>query len=521
MSGPENEPNLVDESDSGLFDLNTPEFEMTAEDNHNSIPSTEKFDANHKYLEKYLVTEDENSKNKMKSEKESIIIAGAGLVGATAAAVFADAGHDVNVYELRQDPRDKDAPPGRSINLTVAHRGRQALRRIGIEEETLQEGIKMYGRMIHKHDGETYSVPYGRTQDHFILSISRLKLNQMLITAAEKRDNVKFHFQHRVQNVDLEGGLSFSDGTEARGDILIGADGAFSKVRAAMARNNFNYEQMYIPHGYKELNMTPVEGKPGVHRMPANYLHIWPRHQFMLIALPNKSGSFTCTIFMPFKLFKEIETEEGAMAFMQREFPSAIPIFGEENLRKQFGPDSLKALPLVTVKCSPHNWSNSVIVGDASHAIVPFYGQGMNAGMEDIEVLYKIYEKTGSLQDALEVYGEERPKDAHAIADLALYNYIEMRDLVTSNWFLFRKKVDNLITTFFPRLMKPLYEMTVFTPSIPYSEVISRSKKQSVVIDRTLLLSSILLPIIAYLRRDVLQLLMEKASELPSLVRLK
>jgi len=254
-----------------------------------------------------------------------------------------------------------------------------------------------------------------------------------------------------------------------QGDLLIGADGAFSKVRAQMARGRFDYQQHYIPHGYKELVMKAVDGKPGIHRMAKNYLHIWPRHQFMLIALPNLDGSFTCTLFMPFELFNDLVTEEDGIKFMKREFPDAIDIFGEDNLRVQFGPNSLKALPLVTVKCSPHNYDNSVIVGDASHAVVPFYGQGMNAGMEDVEVLYKIYEENGyDISKAIEIFGQERPKDAHAIADLALYNYIEMRDLVTSNWFLFRKKIDNILTAMVPSLVKPLYEMTVFTPSIPY-----------------------------------------------------
>merc|ERR1712241_273724 len=155
---------------------------------------------------------------------------------------------------------------------------------------------------------------------------------------------------------------------------------------------------------------------------------------------------------------------------MRREFPDTIELFGEENLRAQFGPGSLKALPLVTVKCSPHQVGNSIIVGDAAHAIVPFYGQEMNAGMEDIEVLMETYEAKGSLKSAMVHYGQDRPKDAHAIADLALYNYIEMRDLVTSNWFLFRKKVDNILTTILPSLVVPLYEMTVFRPDIRYSE---------------------------------------------------
>merc|ERR1712203_1344890 len=188
-----------------------------------------------------------------------------------------------------------------------------------------------------------------------------------------------------------------------------------------MARGRFNYQQHYIPHGYKELHMKCKDGEPGAFRMEPEYLHIWPRHQFMMIALPNLDGSFTCTLFMPFDVFKETETEEGGLSFMRREFPDTIELFGEENLRAQFGPGSLKALPLVTVKCSPHQVGNSVIVGDAAHAIVPFYGQGMNAGMEDIEVLMETYGAKGSLKNAMAHYGQDRPKDAHAIADLALY----------------------------------------------------------------------------------------------------
>lgn len=199
-------------------------------------------------------------------DKEKVVIAGGGLVGALAASAFADAGHKVDLYELRDDPRGEGAAAGRSINLTLSHRARRALRRIGMEQECLDAGVPLFGRMIHRYDGSTYDVPYGRTDEHYILSISRLGLNQMLLTgyftsfhfhkannhiAAEKRENVNLHFEHRVTSVDLKGQLTFKSGDTAQGDVLIGADGAFSKVRAQMARGRFDFQQHYIPHGYK------------------------------------------------------------------------------------------------------------------------------------------------------------------------------------------------------------------------------------------------------------------------------
>jgi len=416
--------------------------------------------------------------------KDRIIIAGGGLVGGVAAAMLADKGHQIDLYELRDDPRNENAAAGRSINLSLSHRGMRSLRQIGMEEECLANGVKMPARMIHKVSGETYEVPYGRTKEHFILSISRLRLNQMILTAAEKRENVNLHFNHRITDVDLSGTLKFSDKPDASGDVLIGADGAYSKVRSKMARGVFDFSQTYIPHGYKELVMDKAEN--GDWRLPKNYLHIWPRGQFMMIALPNLDGSFTCTLFLPFEMFKTIETQESGIAFMEEHFPDSISIFGRDNLMKQFGPGTTPGLPMISVKTSPHSVDNTVIVGDAAHAIVPFYGQGMNAGMEDIAVLMDTYAKHNDLKSAIKEYGVFRPKDAHAIADLAMYNYIEMRDLVTSNWFLFRRSLDRLLATVLPGSVIPLYEMVVFRPQMGYSNAIERNKKQSTMIDWTL-----------------------------------
>merc|ERR1712176_612161 len=422
--------------------------------------------------------------NNIKMSKEHVIIAGGGLVGATAAAILADKGHKVDLYELREDPRNEDAAPGRSINLALSDRGMRALRQIGMEEQCLKAGVKMYARMIHNHDGTTYENRYGRTDKHYIISISRLGLNQMILTEAEKRSNVNLHFEHRINGVDLEGKLKFTDKGEASGDILLGADGAYSQVRKQMSRGRFNFEQLYIPHGYKELLMTAKED--GTHRLEKNYLHIWPRGEFMMIALPNMNGSFTCTLFMPFDIFDTLKTSEDGLAFMKREFPDSVPIFGEEALLAQFGPNSLPGLPMVSIKTSPHNVKNSLIVGDAAHAIVPFYGQGMNAGMEDIAVLLDTYEAEGNLKKAIEKVGQTRPADAHAIADFALYNYIEMRDLVRSRWFLFRGMVDRFLASWLPGIVIPHYEMVVFSPSIRYSEAWDRKARQGKIIDGVL-----------------------------------
>jgi kynurenine 3-monooxygenase len=287
---------------------------------------------------------------------------------------------------------------------------------------------------------------------------------------AEQEENVELKFKHKLVNVDLGSGqmemMSPDGNCQETTDLVMGCDGAFSSVRKAFVRNTrFNYSQEYIPHGYKELVMPAKDN--GKYAMETNYLHIWPRHTFMMIALPNLDGSFTCTLFMPFDLFDTIKTKDDIIAFFQREFPDSIPLFGQERLLETYRANPVGSL--ISVKCSPyHVGGKALLMGDAAHAMVPFYGQGMNAGFEDCFVLHELLEKHhGNMEAALAEYTETRNKDAETICDLAMYNYVEMRSHVTSKWFLMKKKIDNFLHWVMPSTFIPLYSMVTFS-NIPY-----------------------------------------------------
>lgn len=286
----------------------------------------------------------------------------------------------------------------------------------------------------------------------------------------------------------------FSNGEKKtyRNDFIIGADGAYSKTRTQMMRSmRMDYNQEYIDTGYCELSMPPAKGPDGkpTFALDPNHLHIWPRHTFMLIALPNPDFSFTCTLFMPFQMFEDIKTEDQLMSFFSENFNDSIPLIGEAALKSDFFGNPRGSL--VTVKASPHNYKDkSIIIGDAAHAMVPFYGQGMNCGFQDVEVLHQILDqhhikpqtnKDGiivGLEKALDDYSKTRVKDAHAICDLAMYNYYEMRHAVTSFKFLARKKLEGAIHSVFPRLIIPLYTMVSFS-TLPYSKAIDRWHRQT------------------------------------------
>ena len=417
---------------------------------------------------------------------DPVAVIGGGLVGPLQAMFLAKRGYNVELYESRKDIRKIDLGGGRSINLALSHRGRQALKAVGCEGEVVASAIPMYARMIHSLDGVMSSQKYG-TKGEAILSIDRQKLNEYLLSKAEKYSNIKLKFEHRLLRADLASQkLIFHSSEEAKekevaASFTFGCDGAFSTVRRQLMRwGRLDYSQEYIEHGYKELTMPPTE--EGHYAMPCNYLHIWPRQEFMMIALPNQDKSFTLTLFMPFKVFERIETEEDLFFFFMKHFPDAINKIGVDLLVKDFFSNPLGSL--VSVKCSPHYLdSRTVILGDAAHAIVPFYGQGMNAGMEDCLIFDDCLESFGNLDAAAKEYSNTRWKDAHAIADLSMYNYKEMRSHVTSRFFIFRKYLDNILHFLFPRTFIPLYTMVAFT-RMPYHKAIERQKWQQNVISR-------------------------------------
>ncbi|KAH9495524.1 hypothetical protein Btru_013497 [Bulinus truncatus] len=387
------------------------------------------------------------------------------------------------------DIRTLKVVKGRSINLALSCRGREALKRVGLEDAVTKYGIPMHARMIHDLDGKRRQILYG-TKDQYIMSIDRRLLNEIMLSSVEKFDDVNIHFSHKLVTCNFETGEATFENDQGQRvtrqfDLIIGCDGAYSAVRKQMMKlSRFDYQQTYIPHGYMELNIPP--NSKNEFAMEINYLHIWPRNEYMMIALPNLDKSFTTTLFMPFEMFESITNEEKLIQFFKEEFPDALPLLGEEELKKTFM--SSKALPLVTVKCHPYHVNNkAVILGDAAHAMVPFYGQGMNCGMEDCIILDEILDQyDNDFSKALPAYTLKRNPDAKAICDLAMYNYVEMRSKVNTRTFLIRKKLDNLLFKLFPKTWVPLYTMVSFT-RIGYLEAIKQREWQDKVLTRCLI----------------------------------
>ncbi|XP_010862162.1 kynurenine 3-monooxygenase [Esox lucius] len=409
----------------------------------------------------------DNSTNDCKStsRKKVVAVVGGGLVGALNACFFAKRGFQVEVFESREDIRTAKIVKGRSINLALSHRGRQALKHVGMEDTIVSKGIPMHSRMIHSLNGTQSPIPYGK-KGQYILSVDRANLNKELLSAAEMYPNTKLNFVHKLHDWSTETGeMTFVRANGAKkeisADLIVGCDGAFSAVRKQFLRQSrFNYSQTYIPHGYLELTMPPINGE---FAMRPNHLHIWPRNTFMMIALPNLDKTFTCTLFMPFDEFEKITTGDQVIEFFQKYFPDAVQLIGVDALKRDYF--RLPAQAMVSVKCSPYHLGDKcVLMGDAAHAVVPFYGQGMNAGFEDCLVFDEIMDQLNeNFSAVLPEYTKIRVPDDHAIADLAMYNYIEMRAHVNSKRFLFQKYVVSFLNMIMPRTIIPLYTMVTFT----------------------------------------------------------
>lgn len=417
----------------------------------------------------------------------SVAVVGGGLVGSLHAIYLAQNGNRVRLYEARDDMRLNKHIGGRSINLALSLRGQEALRAVGLEDVVLDKAIPMYGRMIHQPSGDTYSLAYG-VGNQCLYSVSRRHLNELLLDEVEKYKNVKLIFSHKLVRVDFAYKrliLSNAEGEQvsSKVDFCFGCDGAFSTVRRQMDRHSgLNYSQDYTQHAYKELIIPP--NKNGEYAMKPNYLHIWPRQEFMLIALPNPDQSFTATLFMPKTRFAAINDQDELLRFFQHHFPDVIPRIGQQRLVEDYFKNVVGKF--VSVKCHPHYTEGALLLGDAAHAMVPFYGQGMNAGFEDCLVFSELLKKHGGdLDKAASQYSTERYKDSHAICDLALYNYIEMRSHVSSRLFLLRRRLDRLLFWLFPRYFIPLYSMVTFS-RIPYSTVIEQAARQDRMVQRGL-----------------------------------
>jgi kynurenine 3-monooxygenase len=419
--------------------------------------------------------------------KNKITIIGAGLAGSLLSIYLARKGYDVDIYERRPDMRVEDIGGGRSINLALSTRGIHALKEVGLYDEIKKISIPMYGRMIHPIGGDLIFQRYGKDDSEYINAVSRAELNKALMNSAEKEKNVKFCFNERCK------GLNFNDGevlflnektgaiSTVRADRLIATDGAASAVRMEMLKMpRFNFSQEYENYGYKEL-IIPA-GKNGSFQLEKNALHIWPRGSFMLIALPNLDGSFTCTLFLAYEFtlggensFEHVNTKEKLHLFFERQFPDAhnlMPDLEEEFFNHPTG-------SLVTIKCYPWCFEDKVaMLGDSCHAIVPFFGQGMNAAFEDCTYLNELINKhEGSWDKIFYEYQQQRKPNADAIADLARENFIEMRDLVATPRFQLKKQIEAELHKRYPDLFIPKYSMVTFK-RMPYAEAQRRGTLQ-------------------------------------------
>ena len=424
------------------------------------------------------------------------VLVGSGLAGGLLAAYLGRRGYEIDLYERRADPREGNIVGGRSINLAISTRGIHALEQIGLADEALQSAIPMRGRMIHDKSGALHFTPYDVDPKKCINSIGRASLNTTVIEAAQRYPNVRVHFNHKCTDVDLNSATArFVSETAARapqlrgddapvaemtaqGDTVIGVDGAFSAVRQSMQMHidSFEYDESYLAHGYKELTIPP--GPDGSWRMEKNALHIWPRKSFMMIALPNPDGSFTCTLFWEFegpRSFATTKIDEDVSRFFEEEFPDAVPLM--PMLLEDFKNNPTGSL--VTIRCGPWYYRDKVcLLGDAAHAVVPFYGQGMNAAFEDCVVLDECLEKfSDNRERAFTEYFSRRKKNTDALADLAIGNFIEMRDKTASKTFRAKKKVDHALEAALPGVYLPLYTMVTFT-RMPYAMAAKRARLQ-------------------------------------------
>jgi kynurenine 3-monooxygenase len=413
-------------------------------------------------------------------------IIGSGLAGALMACYLGKAGHRADLYEKRPDPRGHEQERGRSINLALSVRGLHALREVGIADEVLRAAVPLCGRMMHARTGQLTFQPYGKDETECLHSVSRADLNLQLIRRAARYDGVRCFFGQKCLGLDLRTAkVEMSDEkrqiTHVPFERLIGADGVYSAVRAQLQKQDrFDYRQDYLAYGYKELHIPPDPG--GTFPMEKQALHIWPRRSFMMIALPNLDGSFTCTLFLPYEgpdSFATLRTPADVLAYFQEQFPDAVPLMptlAEDYFQNPVG-------PLVTIRCQP--WyvdSRVVLLGDACHAVVPFLGQGMNAAFEDCTVLHQcLVQKAPDWEAAFREYQDLRKENVDTLADLCLDNFIEMRDKVRSRWFLLKKKFDNLLHKVFPRWYLPLYTMISFT-RIPYAQARRRAKMQGLIV---------------------------------------
>lgn len=424
------------------------------------------------------------------AQETSILIIGAGLCGSLLALRMAQRGYIVAVYEMRPDLRKTDISAGRSINLAFSDRGNKAMKLVNLENKVKALCIPMNGRMIHDKDGNTFLSNYSGREDEYINSISRSGLNALLLDEAEQHENVTIYFNTKCTDIDFENTIAHFKDYEsqkeftATADCIIATDGAGSALRKSYYLERkflFSFSQQWLSHGYKELSILPA--KNGDYKTYKNALHIWPRGRFMLIALPNLDGSFTVTLFLSYAEgeynFNNLTTPEMVTEFFTKEFPDALMLM--PNLVDDFFENP--TAPLGTVKCSPwHYKGNTLLMGDSAHAIVPFYGQGMNASFEDVvefdAVLNQFENKPTDWEQVFSTYERQRKKDTDAIADLAIDNFHEMKDHVANPIFQDKRKIEMALEQQFPNDYNSKYSLVTFNEHIGYREAMLRGRAQ-------------------------------------------
>jgi kynurenine 3-monooxygenase len=418
----------------------------------------------------------------MPPKAETITLIGAGLNGPLLALGLLKRGFHVEIYERRPDMRRVRMSAGRSINLALSTRGIHALSEAGLWDEMRKIVVSMRGRMMHSAASELTFQPYGKDAVEVIHSISRAELNIALMNSAEAH-GVKVFFQQRCTGMDLKSGMLQLQDEQTRQNrtiepaVVIGCDGSSSAIRGEMLKlNRFNFSQQYLDYGYKELTIPAGQG--GKHLLEPNALHIWPRGNYMLIALPNFDGTFACILFLPFEgadSFEQLTEPSGVAEFFRLRFPDAVPLM--PHLADNFFANPTGSM--VTIKCSP--WrvgSRALLLGDAAHAIVPFFGQGINCGFEDCTCFLELLDRHGAdWSRVFREFEEARKINTDAIADLAVENFVEMRDRVADPRFLFRKKVELALESKYPRLFVPKYSMVTFH-RIPYATALKRGQAQ-------------------------------------------
>ena len=423
-----------------------------------------------------------------------VLIIGAGLCGSLLALRLAQRGYNVKVYESRPDLRITDISVGKSINLALSDRGFKALRLAGVEDKARKICIPMHGRLIHDIEGNTFASNYSGREDEYINSISRGELNGLLLTEADVYNNLTIHFNNECTAVDIENNVATFYNTktkenfEVNADIIFGTDGAGSVLRKSYYLERkflFSFSQNFLTHGYKELEI-PASQK-GSHLISKDHLHIWPRGDYMLIALPNLDGSFTVTLFLSYDdgeyNFNNLTTEKKITEFFQKKFPDVLELIPD--IVDEFSSNPTGALG--TVKCSPWYYQDkTLLMGDAAHAVVPFYGQGMNASFEDVSVLDGVIDNYMNNQSSnktdwktiFKEYQKVRKEDTDAIGDLAEENYYEMRDHVSSSIFKQKRALEMALEKTFPTEYFSKYSMVTFNEDIPYHKAMLKGRAQ-------------------------------------------